>query len=280
MIYYINMKINIDISTEEKRKELFDIFNSFSKKGDIYSYFNIHDSSKNIKYIEFIANEIGFDLSTYKKRRIKYCLNCGKQLCGFQKKFCSSSCSATYNNLLREPMSDSTKDKIRESLRKLYPNKKYDDKFKQPNRKIKPNQERFCVICGNKLSNYNKTCSEECKNKLIKLNNIDKYNKKYEYYLNHQDDFCRPNYIPKFKDKFIEEQSGVCAICGMKPEWNGKPLMFVLDHIDGDASNNRRSNLRCICSNCDSQLDTYKSKNKHSTRTKYWKEKILREAKL
>ena len=34
----------------------------------------------------------------------------------------------------------------------------------------------------------------------------------------------------------------------------------------GTAKNNKRDNLRCICPNCDSQLDTYKSKNKHSDR--------------
>jgi hypothetical protein len=45
--------------------------------------------------------------------------------------------------------------------------------------------------------------------------------------------------------------------------------VFILDHIDGKASNNRRDNLRCICPNCDSQLDTYKSKNKNSDRTYY-----------
>lgn len=265
-------KLIIDISTEEKRKDLFNLFNSFSKKGDIYKYFNIHDSSKNIKYIQHIANEIGFDLSVYKKRKIKYCLNCGKQLFGFQKKFCSNSCSASYNNLLREPMSEETKNKIRNSLRKTNLNDPHQVKTKRQNQK----HERFCEVCGNKLPNrcYNKTCSKECLKKLKESKAINKY----KYYLEHQEEFCRPNYIPHFKDKFIEEQGGVCAICGIKPEWNGKPLTFILDHIDGDASNNRRSNLRCICSNCDSQLDTYKSKNKHSTRTNYWKNKILREA--
>lgn len=39
--------------------------------------------------------------------------------------------------------------------------------------------------------------------------------------------------------------------------------------IDGNASNNRRDNLRCICPNCDSQLDTYKSKNKNGARYYY-----------
>ena len=67
----------------------------------------------------------------------------------------------------------------------------------------------------------------------------------------------------------IEEQNNVCAICGCEQIHNGKPLVFVLDHIDGDASNNRRENLRCICPNCDSQLDTYKSKNKKSSRNYY-----------
>lgn len=74
----------------------------------------------------------------------------------------------------------------------------------------------------------------------------------------------------------MAEQENKCAICGCEPFHNGKNLIFVLDHIDGDASNNRRDNLRMICPNCDSQLETFKSKNKNSTRRNYWKEHILR----
>lgn len=77
----------------------------------------------------------------------------------------------------------------------------------------------------------------------------------------------RANYsLRAFKKDILEEQGGVCAICKCRPEHNGKPLVFILDHIDGHASNNKRDNLRMICPNCDSQLDTYKSKNKHGDR--------------
>ena len=73
---------------------------------------------------------------------------------------------------------------------------------------------------------------------------------------------------PVFRNYILDQQNGCCAICGMPAVWNNKPLTFILDHIDGNAARSERSNLRLICPNCDSQLDTYKSKNKNSARTK------------
>lgn len=69
------------------------------------------------------------------------------------------------------------------------------------------------------------------------------------------------------RDYILEKQQCKCSICGIENKWNEKPMNFVLDHINGDASNNNENNLRLICPNCDSQLDTYKSKNKNSART-------------
>lgn len=53
-----------------------------------------------------------------------------------------------------------------------------------------------------------------------------------------------------------------CSICGLGPEWNGKPLTLTLDHIDGDNKNDVLENLRWVCPNCDRQLDTFGSKNR------------------
>lgn len=48
-----------------------------------------------------------------------------------------------------------------------------------------------------------------------------------------------------------------CAICGLPAEWQGKPLVLTLDHINGNHRDDRLENLRWVCPNCDRQLPTY-----------------------
>ena len=64
----------------------------------------------------------------------------------------------------------------------------------------------------------------------------------------------------------LKRQNNVCDICGLNQIWNNKTITFILDHINGDSNNHNEKNLRMICPNCDSQLETYKSKNKFSSR--------------
>lgn len=75
------------------------------------------------------------------------------------------------------------------------------------------------------------------------------------------------------KDYILEDQKYKCAVCGMKNEWNQKPIIFILDHIDGNSQDHSRNNLRCVCPNCDTQLDTYKNRNlgngRHNRRLRY-----------
>jgi 5-methylcytosine-specific restriction endonuclease McrA len=39
-------------------------------------------------------------------------------------------------------------------------------------------------------------------------------------------------------------------------------LVLVLDHINGDRSDNRITNLRLLCPNCNSQQNTFAGRNK------------------
>lgn len=57
-----------------------------------------------------------------------------------------------------------------------------------------------------------------------------------------------------------EGRGDTCEICGIS-EWNGKMLSMRLDHVNGISNDNLKTNLRFVCPNCDSQLDTYCGKN-------------------
>ncbi len=108
-----------------------------------------------------------------------------------------------------------------------------------------------------------KFCNIKCHGEYKKKNNE-------KNWLDNQDLFTNTLKVNMITIKRIvmREQNNKCSICGIDDIWNGEKMVLILDHIDGNAANNTRKNLRCVCHNCDSQLPTYKSKNKISARTK------------
>jgi hypothetical protein len=59
--------------------------------------------------------------------------------------------------------------------------------------------------------------------------------------------------------------TNICQNCSLQQEWNGKPIVLQLDHIDGDHTNNKIENLRILCANCHSMTDTHRGKNMKPT---------------
>lgn len=66
--------------------------------------------------------------------------------------------------------------------------------------------------------------------------------------------------------KYYKNNVFNCEICNIGNIWNGKNLVFEIDHIDGDRTNNYKTNLRYICPNCHSQTETFRIRNAKKNR--------------
>lgn len=117
--------------------------------------------------------------------------------------------------------------------------------------------------------------------KRILIDNIDcshfserKYNNKRIGVYKNEDVFVEnSNYGTKgLKNRIIKYdlKPYTCEICGMNPEWNGKKLVLVLDHKNGNSHDNRLDNLRFLCPNCNSQQPTFAGGNTKRYRKKYY----------
>jgi hypothetical protein len=73
----------------------------------------------------------------------------------------------------------------------------------------------------------------------------------------------------RLKSRLLQEGLLVnrCAECNSAPEWRGKPLVLVLDHKNGNPTDNRIENLQLLCPNCNSQQPTFAGKNKGRSAT-------------
>jgi hypothetical protein len=61
------------------------------------------------------------------------------------------------------------------------------------------------------------------------------------------------------KDRLYETglKARVCELCGQGELWHGNAMSLILDHVNGDARDNRLENLRIVCPNCAATLGTH-----------------------
>lgn len=172
-----------------------------------------------------------------------FCINCNQET--KNEKFCSRHCAATTNNKLYPKRNKL----LKESKRNYIPKTRY----------IKPFNP--CIQCRQptKRKFY---CSNKCRADHRFLQRVDDTDKRG--YIYNTDKFSASAHFGK---NYLRYKHGnKCSICNIDANWNNQPLVLILDHINGKSNDWSISNLRLVCPNCDSQLPTFKSKNKGNGR--------------
>lgn len=115
-----------------------------------------------------------------------------------------------------------------------------------------------CKICGKEISFNRILCSNiQCSVQYKKIQRESKWE--------NDGGFGDMLNMRTPREYLISKRGRKCEICGTE-KWMDKDVPLLVDHINGDSSDNTFKNLRIICPNCDAQLPTYKAKNKGNGR--------------
>ena len=158
-----------------------------------------------------------------------------------QKHFCSLSCSGKFSGILKKQKADFDKQEYYKNPKKCktcnnaidyfvkhvngFCSSSCSAVFNNPKKAIK----RVCVCCGSQTKNK-KFCSIKCffidKKKQTKIS-IEKGEKVTN---------------DTFKAYLINKNGHKCQMCSFS-EWGGKPILLILDHINGNSDNCSLENL-------------------------------------
>jgi len=123
----------------------------------------------------------------------------------------------------------------------------------------------ICLTCDKKIARYcNKYCSIKCQAQF----NYDQYIKDWKMGLKSGNIGITTRVIASPVRKYIwNKYKGRCSKCNWHkkhPISNKVPL--EINHIDGNANNNKENNLELICPNCHSLTSNFRNLNKGNGR--------------
>ena len=176
-------------------------------------------------------------LEQKKTQNKQYCKVCGKELNGQQKFFCSHSCSAKANNVLR-------------------------------------GEKKYCKNCGKVLKEYqNNFCSHDCDQEFRYKEYIVRWKNGEENGINGKYGFS--NHLRRYFFEKYDCKCQKCGWREVNETTGKVPLQ--IHHIDGDYKNNKEENIQLLCPNCHSLTETFGSLNKNGRKDrkpyndkKYW----------
>ena len=116
-----------------------------------------------------------------------------------------------------------------------------------------------CIGCGTDTTNP-KYCSNTCQ--LQMQANARKQQFLEDFYVGKPLQYRTGEWT---RNLLVETYGERCNNCQID-QWNSKPIVLEVNHIDGKAFNNTIENLEFLCPNCHSQTDTFRNKNKESDR--------------
>jgi nitrate reductase cytochrome c-type subunit len=112
-----------------------------------------------------------------------------------------------------------------------------------------------CLHCNSEIPNRNIYCNNQCQKRYETSKKIELWEQGNNFLRG--DGLLIPRWIRNY---LLEESEYKCSQCGWS-EMNmySKTVPLEIDHIDGDAKNNTKGNLRVLCPNCHSLQKTYKN---------------------
>lgn len=127
-----------------------------------------------------------------------------------------------------------------------------------------------CLCCGKELKKgQQKYCSNSCQMKYQQKVWVEKW-LSGEISGTPENDPWK-NISDRIRKYLFDKYDNKCAVCGWGEinKYTGNVPLEV-EHIDGDADNNRPENLTLLCPNCHSLTKTYRGANKGHGRKKTW----------